>query len=87
MTPTEFRAELSRLGLTQTGAARALGIEPRTVRRYASGATPVSRVIELALIGVAVDSFLSASKATSAAEPSESAPAPNPSGSHIKRTK
>lgn len=34
MTPTDLRAQLARLGLTQTGAARLLGVNPRTVRRW-----------------------------------------------------
>jgi hypothetical protein len=41
MTPTDFRAALARLGQTQAGAARLLGVEARSVRRYASGHRPV----------------------------------------------
>jgi transcriptional regulator with XRE-family HTH domain len=37
MTPDQFRAALCRLGQTQAGAARLLGVDGRTVRRYASG--------------------------------------------------
>ena len=48
MTPADFRAALARAGLTQRGAARALDINERTVRRYAAGA-PVPRVVWLAL--------------------------------------
>lgn len=36
-------------GLSQRGAARALGINERTMRRYVSGDAPVPRVIVLAL--------------------------------------
>ena len=43
-----FRLALARAGLTQRGAARALEINERTVRRYAAGAT-VPRVVWLAL--------------------------------------
>ena len=43
-----FRLALARAGLTQRGAARALEINERTVRRYAAG-TPVPRVVWLAL--------------------------------------
>lgn len=43
-----FRSALARAGLTQRGAARALGINERTVRRYAAG-EPVPYVIWLAL--------------------------------------
>jgi len=46
--PADFRAALARAGLTQRGAARALEINERTVRRYAAG-TPVPRVVWLAL--------------------------------------
>jgi len=35
MTPTEFRSTLARLGLTQSGAARLLGVGDRTVRGWA----------------------------------------------------
>jgi hypothetical protein len=55
MTPTDFRAALTRLGLSQVGAARALGITDRSVRRYASGAQPVTRLVQLALAGLSVD--------------------------------
>jgi len=48
MTAACFRASLARAGLTQRGAARALGINERTVRRYAAG-TPIPRVVWLAL--------------------------------------
>ena len=48
MTAADFRAALARAGLTQRGAARALEINERTVRRYAAGAT-VPRVVWLAL--------------------------------------
>ena len=37
MTAPEFRAALDRLGLTQTGAARLLGVDARTARRWALG--------------------------------------------------
>lgn len=43
-----FRSALARAGLTQRAAARALGINERTVRRYAAG-EPVPYVIWLAL--------------------------------------
>ena len=44
----QFRLALARAGLTQRGAARALGINERTVRRYAAG-EPVPTVVWLAL--------------------------------------
>lgn len=43
-----FRSALARAGLTQRGAARVLGINERTVRRYAAG-EPVPTVVWLAL--------------------------------------
>lgn len=52
MTPADFRAALARAGLTQRGAARALGINERTVRRYAAG-YPVPTVVWLALKALA----------------------------------
>lgn len=43
-----FRLALARAGLTQRGAARALGINERTVRRYAAGER-IPMVVWLAL--------------------------------------
>ena len=43
-----FRLALRHAGLTQRGAARVLGINERTVRRYAAG-EPVPTVVWLAL--------------------------------------
>ena len=37
VTQAEFRAALARLGLTQAGAARLLGVDERTARRWARG--------------------------------------------------
>jgi transcriptional regulator with XRE-family HTH domain len=48
VTAADFRAALARAGLTQRGAALALGINERTVRRYAAG-EPVPTVVWLAL--------------------------------------
>ena len=49
MTPAEFRAALDRLGQTQAGAARLLGVDARTVRRWACDERavpePVRRVL------------------------------------------
>lgn len=36
MTPAQYRTAIDRLGLSQRGAARFLGIDERTSRRYAS---------------------------------------------------
>jgi DNA-binding transcriptional regulator YiaG len=37
MTPAELRASLTRLNLSQVGAARLLNVDPRTMRRWISG--------------------------------------------------
>lgn len=47
-----FRLALRHAGLTQRGAARVLGINERTVRRYAAG-YPVPTVVWLALRALA----------------------------------
>ena len=52
MTPTELRAFLSRLGLSQVGAAKVVGIDPRTMRRYLAGELPVPKWLPLALRGL-----------------------------------
>jgi DNA-binding transcriptional regulator YiaG len=50
MTPTEFRAALDRLGLTQMGAGRVLGVDGRTVRRWASGESDVPEPVRRLLL-------------------------------------
>lgn len=45
MTPAELRATLSRLGLPQTGAAKLLGVDGRTVRRWIAGEIPVPELV------------------------------------------
>jgi DNA-binding transcriptional regulator YiaG len=37
MTPDEYREALARLGLSQAGGARLLGVDERTSRRWALG--------------------------------------------------
>jgi DNA-binding transcriptional regulator YiaG len=44
MTATEFDAVIDRLGLSQVAAARLLGFNERTVRRWALGETPIPDV-------------------------------------------
>ena len=44
-----IRAKLEQLNLSQCAAARALGIDPRTMRRYCSGTVTVPRIIWLSL--------------------------------------
>lgn len=41
MSPTDFRAALSRLGLKQIQAARLLATVPNTVSKYANGRQPI----------------------------------------------
>jgi len=49
VTPTELRAQLEKSGLSQRAAARELGLDERTMRKYCAGALPVPLVVELAL--------------------------------------
>ena len=56
MTPTELRAILDSLGLTQTGAAPILGVSPRAIRAWASGfrniPEPLAKLLRLMAAGV-----------------------------------
>lgn len=47
-----LRATLDAAGLSQRGAARALDIDERTMRRYCAGELPVPRLVWLALDGL-----------------------------------
>ena len=47
-----IRQTLAEAGLSQRGAARLLGIDERTMRRYCSGDSPVPQVVWLALESV-----------------------------------
>lgn len=49
MTADAYRDALDRLGLSQVGAAKFFGVNPRTSRRWALGEQEVPRVVELAL--------------------------------------
>lgn len=49
MTHTEYREAIESIGLSQVGAARLFGVDPRTSRRWALGELPVPRAVELAL--------------------------------------
>lgn len=55
MTAKQFQAALDRLGLSQVGAARLLGSDPRTARRWALGERsvpePVAIILRLMLSG------------------------------------
>lgn len=50
MTPAAYRDALARLGLSQVGAARLFGVNPRTSRRWALGELEVPRAVEIALL-------------------------------------
>ena len=41
MTPAEFKARLKMLKVSQVRFSRVVGVDPRTVRRWVSGQTPV----------------------------------------------
>ncbi len=51
MTPAEVRASLARLGLSQSKAARVIGVNPRTVRNWCAEPqrAPVPAYIRLLL--------------------------------------
>lgn len=49
MTPSDLRATLARLELTQAGLARLLGVEPRTVRHWIAGTRSMPRGVALLL--------------------------------------
>ena len=53
MTPLAFRQTLARLRISQQEAARRLGLNDRTVRRYASGDSLIPQPIVLALRALA----------------------------------
>lgn len=45
--PMDLRAYLSRMGFTQIGFAKLLGINDRTVRRWLSGETAIPKWVDL----------------------------------------
>jgi ribosome-binding protein aMBF1 (putative translation factor) len=49
MTPKQYRKALDELGWSQVEAARELGFDPRTSRRYALGERKVPKTVELLL--------------------------------------
>lgn len=49
MTAKQFQSAIDRLGLSQVGAARLLGADPRTARRWALGERSVPTPIEILL--------------------------------------
>lgn len=49
MNAKELRSILEASELSQSAAARALDIDPRTMRRYIAGDVPIPQVVELAI--------------------------------------
>jgi hypothetical protein len=49
MTANQFRAAIARLDLSQVGAARLVGADPRTGRRWALGERPVPECVGILL--------------------------------------
>ena len=49
MTGRQLRGALQRLKLTQSAAARELGVNGRTMRRWIAGDATVPRVVELVI--------------------------------------
>jgi hypothetical protein len=45
MTANQYRATIETLGLTQVGAARILGVDERTSRKWALGERPVPATV------------------------------------------
>lgn len=55
MTADEYRLTLKSLGLSQVAAARLLGVDARTSRRWALGEVSIPRAVELLLRRMARD--------------------------------
>lgn len=49
MTANQFRTAIDRLGLSQLGAARLFGSDPRTARRWALGERDVPECVAIVL--------------------------------------
>lgn len=49
MTAAQLTKLLVRAGLSQRGAAKAIGINERTMRKYIAGESPIPRTVEYAL--------------------------------------
>jgi plasmid maintenance system antidote protein VapI len=56
MTALQLQRLLDRAGLSQRGAAKALEINERTMRKYVSGDYPIPKTVELALLYLASQS-------------------------------
>lgn len=57
MTPTEYRAALTTLGLSQLAAGRWLGVSPKTAQRYAvdGPSGPAARAVGMAVALVGLE--------------------------------
>jgi plasmid maintenance system antidote protein VapI len=53
LTGGQLQKLLDRAGLSQRGAAKALGINERTMRKYVAGDAEVPKVVELAVLYLA----------------------------------
>lgn len=53
MTPTQLKRLLASAELSQRAAAKEIGVNERTMRKYVSGEAPIPRAVELALLYVA----------------------------------
>lgn len=49
MTSRQFQAAIDRLGLSQVGAARLVGADPRTARKWAAGDNKVPECVAILL--------------------------------------
>lgn len=53
MTPTQLKRLLASAELSQRAAAKEIGVNERTMRKYISGEATIPRTVELALLYVA----------------------------------
>lgn len=53
MTGAQLQRLLDRAKLSQRGAAKAIGIHERTMRKYVAGESKIPKVVELALLCLA----------------------------------
>jgi plasmid maintenance system antidote protein VapI len=53
VTAGQLQKLLDRAGLSQRGAAKALEINERTMRKYVSGDSPIPKTVELAMLHLA----------------------------------
>jgi hypothetical protein len=70
MTAKQFQAAIDRLGLSQVGAARLVGADPRTARRWSAGERtvpePVAIILRLMLAGKITETDVHNAKCKSA---------------------